>query len=308
MRKKLLVACVVGMMCLGLTGCKSSDYKEAVTFQEAGDYSSALTIYDSLGDYKDSVDRGSECQSYITAIDSYNSAKDAAKALNESLDTEVTKAEQLVTSEDLALDETLRPSLETAISETKAVKKVIPDPEMPATLEEINEVTKEITAIDYSDALANLDKLYQALDTSIQQYALVNHPSEGYIIDCLGQVANVVDISAVTEDNDPNEKLNKAGGYTAQVYFSSELVNQGDVSGSTVIEKGTDCGGSIEVYTTPEDAQKRNDYLAAFDGGIFASGSHTVIGTVLVRTSDKLKASEQKEMEANIITVLTTLK
>ena len=63
MRKKLLVACVVGMMCLGLTGCKSSDYKEAVTFQEAGDYSSALTIYDSLGDYKDSVDRGSESNS-----------------------------------------------------------------------------------------------------------------------------------------------------------------------------------------------------------------------------------------------------
>ena len=60
------------------------------------------------------------------------------------------KAEQLVTSEDLALDETLRPSLETAISETKAAKKDIP--EMPATLEEINEVTKEITAIDYSDA------------------------------------------------------------------------------------------------------------------------------------------------------------
>lgn len=215
------------------------------------------------------------------AIDSYNSAKDAADALNASLDTEVTKAEQLVTSEDLALDETLRPSLETAISETKAAKKDIP--EMPATLEEINEVTEEISAINYADALENLDKSYQALDTSIQQYALVNHPSEGYIIDCLGQVANVVDISAVTEDNDPNEKLNKAGGYTAQVYFSSDLVNQGNVSGSTVIEKGTDCGGSIEVYTTPEDAQKRNDYLADFDGGIFASGSHTVIGTVLVK-------------------------
>lgn len=306
MRKKLLVACVVGIMCLELTACKSNDYKKAVAFQEVGDYSSALTIYDSLGDYKDSADRGNECQSYITAIDSYNSAKDAANVMNESLDMEVTKAEQLATSVDLALDETLRPSLETAISETKASKKDIP--EMPAALEEINEVTDKINAIDYSDALANLDKSYQALDTSIQQYALVNNPSEGYIIDCLGQVANVVDISAVTEDNDPNEKLNKAGGYTTQVYFSSELVDQGDVSGSSVIEKGTDCGGSIEVYTTPEDAQKRNDYLAAFDGGIFASGSHAVIGTVLVRTSDKLNASEQKEMEANIITVLTTLK
>lgn len=306
MRKNLVVACVVGMMCLGLTGCKSSDYKDAVAFQEAGDYSSALTIYDSLGNYKNSSDRGNECQSYITAIDSYNSAKDAADALNTSLDTEVTKAEQLVTSEDLALDETLRPSLETAISETKAAKKDIP--EMPVNVDEINEVTEEIVGIDYTEVLANLGQSYQTLDTSIQQYALVNHPSEGYIIDCLGRVENVVDISAVTEDNDPNEQLNKAGGYTAQVYFSSDLVNQGDVLGSTVIEKGTDCGGSIEVYTTPEDTQKRNEYLAAFDGGIFASGSHTVIGTVLVRTSNKLKASEQKELEANIITVLTTLK
>ena len=38
-----------------------------------------------------------------------------------------------------------------------------------------------------------------------------------------------------------------------------------------------------------------NDYLAAFDGGIFASGSHTVVGTVLVRTSNELTASQQKK-------------
>ena len=306
MKKKLLVACLVGIMCMGLTGCKSNDYKDAVAFQEAGDYSSALAIYDSLGDYKDASDRGSECQAYSIAIDSYNSAKQGAETLNSSLDTEINKAEELVTSENLALDEALRPTLETAISEMKAAKVDIP--EMQGMVDEINTITETLIAIDYTDVLAKLNTSYQALDTSIKQYALVNNPSEGYIIECLGQVPNVVDISAVTEDNDPNEKLNKAGGYTAQVYFSSDLVNQSDVSGSTVIEKGTDCGGSIEVYTTQEDVEKRNEYLAAFDGGIFASGSHTVVGTVLVRTSDKLKASEQKEMETNIITVLTTLK
>ena len=84
-------------------------------------------------------------------------------------------------------------------------------------------------------------------------------------------------------------------------------MDQGEVLGDTVIEKGTDCGGSIEVYSTVEDANSRNDYLASYDGGIFASGSHIVVGTVLVRTSDKLTASQQKTMEDNIITVLTMI-
>ena len=31
-----------------------------------------------------------------------------------------------------------------------------------------------------------------------------------------------------------------------------------------------------------EDAEKRRDYLATYDGTIYANGTHTVIGTVLV--------------------------
>ena len=130
-------------------------------------------------------------------------------------------------------------------------------------------------------------------------------PSESYVIECLKRVENIVDVSAVTEDNDPNGNLNKAGGYTAQVYFSSNLINQDDVYGTSLIEKGTDAGGSIEVYSAVEDAEKRNKYLTSFDGGIFASGSHTVIGTVIVRTSDELTASQQKAMEQDIIAALT---
>ena len=59
------------------------------------------------------------------------------------------------------------------------------------------------------------------------------------------------------------------------------------------LSQGTDDDGAIEVYSTVEDAKRRMEYLAAYDGGIFASGTHTVIGTVLVRTSNVLKASEQ---------------
>lgn len=304
-KRKLIYGCLIVVMCLGLTGCKSTDYKDAVEFQNTKDYSSAVTLYEELGDYKDSSSRLADCKAMISAIDGYNKAKALTDEKNTELDTAISAAEALISKGDKALDETLITTLETAVSATKAVKFSLPD--MPVTAKEIEVVTDDMNKIDYSSTLSNLSTNKQNLENSIKQYALVDAPEESYIITCLSNVPNIVDISAVTEDNDPNGNLNKAGGYTAQVYFSSDLVDQSDVSGSTVIEKGTDCGGSIEVYATPEEAKTRNEYLGSFDGSIFASGSHTVVGTVLVRTSDKLTASQQKGMESNIIAALTTI-
>ena len=42
-------------------------------------------------------------------------------------------------------------------------------------------------------------------------------------------------------------------------------------------------------------------------GAIYANGTHTVIGTVLVRTSNKLMATQQKELEQKVIDALTRL-
>ena len=53
--------------------------------------------------------------------------------------------------------------------------------------------------------------------------------------------------------------------------------------------------------------KKRRDYLATYDGTIYANGTHTVIGTVLVRTSNKLMATQQKELEQKVIDALTRL-
>jgi hypothetical protein len=304
MRKRLMCVGLVLMMSLSLTACKSKDYKNAVKLQESSDYKVSLEVYKTIGDdYKDVSNRISECEAYVTAINDFDRAVAAVKSKNTDLDAAVSNVDKLFNNKDIALDETRRPALETSISDAKAVKCDIS--EMPSALEEIEAKKEEFKKIDYTDALAKLDMAYKALDKSIKQYALVNNPKESYIIKCLGKVTNVVDISAVTEGNDPNGHLNKAGGYTTQVYFSSDLVNQSSVSGATVIDKGTQFGGSIEVYSTVEDAKKRNDYLAAFDGGILASGSHMVIGTCLVRLSDKLTASEQTAMEKNIIKILT---
>jgi len=304
MKKKIILFLASTVIAVSLAGCKSGDYNEAIKLQEAGDYQAALELYENIEDYenyKDAAERVDVCKAMIEAINAFDSARSSAEQKNSDLDTVISEAEALVAEGKPALDETLIPTLETAISEAKSAKQ--PIMEMPATEDEIIAATQQLDSLDYSSALSNLSEKKSALEKSVKQYALVDAPTEAYVIECLKKV----DISAVTEDNDPNGNLNKAGGYTAQVYFSSDLVNQSEVYGASLIEKGTDAGGSIEVYANVEDATARNEYLASFDGGIFASGSHTVVGTALVRTSDELTASQQQTLEANIITALTEI-
>lgn len=74
------------------------------------------------------------------------------------------------------------------------------------------------------------------------------------------------------------------------------------------VEAGCDGGAVIEAFKTSKEAKKREEYLAGFDGnGMFDSGSHKVIGTLLIRTSRNLTASEQKKLEKGIIDVITQL-
>lgn len=119
-------------------------------------------------------------------------------------------------------------------------------------------------------------------------------PTKEFVIQRLQTIDEVTDARAVTEDNDLNGKLNKFDGYTASVYFESSNGNQANVYGTDLIDKGTNAGEVIGGYAGEENAIKRNDYLASFDGGILASGSHKVVGIVLIRTSDELTASYAK--------------
>ena len=129
--------------------------------------------------------------------------------------------------------------------------------------------------------------------------------TQDFVVSALKTMPNIVAVSAATEYNDPNGQLNKPGGYIADIFFSVDVINQNLITGTTLVEKGTDAGGSIEIYRTQKDAEKRNEYLAAFDGGILSSGSHKVIGTCVVRTSDSLTASLQNILENNIEKALT---
>lgn len=160
--------------------------------------------------------------------------------------------------------------------------------------------TDDVTSSD------TLDRSESSVDTNdSDDMELVYTPTEAYIIACLEATSNVIEIVAVTEDNDPNGELNTDGGYYSAVFFSVDLIEQDDVYGDDLIDKGTDAGGCIEAYKTVEDAEARNNYLSEHDDSwLFNAGYHTVIGTLVVRTSQELTEDQKSQLEKNIIAVL----
>ena len=70
------------------------------------------------------------------------------------------------------------------------------------------------------------------------------------------------------------------------------------------VDVGTEGGGQIEVYASASDAKKRDEYLSSFDGSMFTSGYHVVVGTMVIRTSKLLSASEQEQLANDVIAAL----
>lgn len=245
------------------------------------------------------------------AVEAYNVVVSDIQEKNDQLDGEIKKLQELVDNEDKPLDETTIDTAKEALKNAGASKIVIG--EMPKATKDILSRTKELsTPVDYSDELTSLSTAYTNLENSKKQYKQVVNPSEEFVMQRILTVDDVADARAVTEDQDLNGNLHKAGGCTSTIYFESKTVNQSDVyvSGEyadVLIDKGTDAGGAIEVYKNVEDAEKRRDYLATYDGTIYANGTHTVIGTVLVRASNELTATQQKELEQKVIDALTRL-
>ena len=61
---------------------------------------------------------------------------------------------------------------------------------------------------------------------------------------------------------------------------------------------------SKQGFKTKKEAKNREEYLASFDGTVLTSGSHIVVGTVVIRTSNELTLLQQKLLESNIIAAL----
>lgn len=241
------------------------------------------------------------------AVAEFNAAVAQVNEKNAELDDAISSAQTILDANETAYDEATTNDLTVAISDAELEKRVIP--EIPDKTDDIKKATEELLEpLDYSSAITNIADKKTALEHSIQQMKQITNPSGDFIVERLQGIDGISGCQAVTEDHDPNGNLNKQGGYTAAIYFSSQWVNQDEVPGNDIVDKGTDCGGCIEVYASAEDAEKRNTYLSAFDGaGALNSGSHAILGTIVIRTSSKLTATQQNELTQAISNKLLEL-
>lgn len=140
-------------------------------------------------------------------------------------------------------------------------------------------------------------------------------PTAESIVSAVQKVNTVSSACITNEDNDPNGKLGKPGTYFIKVTFrdsrsTADNLMYDESLGSQreakdTCEVGNDAGGSVEVFRTQDDAKRRGEELQSMAGGFFDSGTSKVINTSVIRTSSEMKASEQKDLEAQLVTALT---
>ena len=237
----------------------------------------------------------------------FNAAVKEVEAKNTELTSAMNDAQKILDKKEAVYDNTTKEAFITALSDAKAAQRKIPD--LPKKTADINAETKKLSEPqDYSSVINAISEKQTAYQNSVLQMKQITNPNEDFVIQRLKGIPNISGYQAVTEDHDPNGNLNKQGGYTSTVYFSTPLIDQSSVYGNDIVDKGTECGGAIEVYASEEDAEKRDSYLASFDGaGMLNSGSHKVLGTIVIRTSTKLTATQQNEFTNNITNKLLEL-
>jgi hypothetical protein len=89
-------------------------------------------------------------------------------------------------------------------------------------------------------------------------------------------------VTAYTAATDPNHLLGRQGGYTSKINWSK---------------------GSIEVFSTPAEAQKRKTYLLAFAGTPFGDGYDYLAGTYLLRIFNSQTPTQAHALEAKFLMI-----
>lgn len=88
--------------------------------------------------------------------------------------------------------------------------------------DEIKSDTDELNKpLDYSADIKTLGNARVVFEQSAQQLKPITNPSQDFVISRLSKVAGISDIEPVNEENDVNKQLNKQGGYTAAILFTT---------------------------------------------------------------------------------------
>ncbi len=313
MKKKYTVTSLLILVILMLSGCSNKALEEATA--AVGAYNAAA-------------------ESFNKSAEPYNEAVNAIETANNDLQEIIDNAQAAIDAGEEPFDESTLTTLKDAMSAAAEVKIAVPESlpvyekmtvsedakrsELEAMTEDANAKTEEINSTtipdlpeipDYTEVSKNVSEATVVYQDSIQSLKQVTMPSEDFIKERLQSIETITAMEAVTEDHDPNGMLNKQGGYTCCVYFTDTQVDRSQLyiedGKDNVIDVGTDGGGAIEVFRTTKEAETRNEYLGSFDGTGFSSGSHYVVGTCIIRTSNELSGTQQLELTDKITEALT---
>jgi len=155
-----------------------------------------------------------------------------------------------------------------------------------------------------TSTVSNMSKQVKQLITIVKQ---ITAPDSEWVLSRLNNIDEIVRTQVVTETNDPDGLLDKEGGYSDCIYFTVAAALPHKVPGNSIVEKGIDGGGAVEIYPTLEDAEARVEYLSGFDGTILYSGSYAIVGTMVIRTSFMLTDEQQLNLTNSITKTLTAL-
>lgn len=156
----------------------------------------------------------------------------------------------------------------------------------------------------HSDTQTVYDLANQLRD-SMKIIKQITAPDTAWVENRIKSVSGVTNAEAVTEQNNPDGLLEKEGGYIGCVYFAYDKIDADAILGTSVVEKGTDAGGAVEIYATLAEAEARCEYLSGFDDTVLYSGSYAIVGTTVIRTSYLLTNEEQFDLTNALTQALT---
>ncbi len=313
MKRKHLLVSIVFVLMLIFNACSNKALEEATA---------AVDSYNKAAD------------TYNKAIEPYNEAVGEIEAANTELQQVIDTAQATIDAGEEPFDEETLTLLKAAMVSGSSAKVAVPDllpaydmlkvsedakkADLEALTEEANTKLAEIEkaaipenpeAPDYSEVQKNIADATSVYQDSIQSLEQVTAPEDAFVMERLQGIETITAIDAVTEEHDPNNQLNKQGGYIGCIYFADTQVDRSKVyieeGKDNVIDVGTMGGGAVEIFKTVDEAETRNSYLGGFDGTGFSSGSHYVIGTCIIRTSDTLTGKQQTDLTEKITEALT---
>jgi len=116
---------------------------------------------------------------------------------------------------------------------------------------------------------------------------VVTHHTAGELATALGMGT----VTVWTAATDENQLLGRPGGYTSAATVTDKRLPCPDKA-----DPGTDCGATVEVFPTDDEAVRRSEYIQSIlgGGGILGTEYHYFAATALLRVTGQLTPDQAK--------------